>query len=53
MNFGNALLTLNNLIYFCEILACKKIYLSKHYWFVKKQIYDKELNKSFNYRYLG
>jgi hypothetical protein len=44
MNFGNAIFTINNLIYFCEILACKKIYLSKHYWFVKKQIYNKELN---------
>ena len=44
MNFGNAIFTINNLIYFCEILSCKKIYLSKHYWFVKKQIYDKELN---------
>jgi hypothetical protein len=44
MNFGNAILALNNLIYFCEILSCKHIYLSKQYWFVKKKIYDKELN---------
>jgi hypothetical protein len=44
MHFGNAILVLNNLIYFCEILSCKQIYLSKHYWFVKKKIYDKELN---------
>lgn len=44
MNFGNAIFTINNLIYFCEILACKKIYLSKYYWFVKNQIYNKELN---------
>ena len=44
MNFGNAIFIINNLIYFCEILGCKKIYLCKDYWFVKKPIYDKELN---------
>ena len=44
MNLGNAIFVINNLIYFCEILGCKKIYLNKGYWFVKKSIYDKELN---------
>jgi hypothetical protein len=44
LNFGNAIFVINNLIYFCEILGCKKIYLNKDYWFVKKPIYDKELN---------
>jgi len=44
MNFGNAIFIINNLIYFCEILGCKKIYLYKDYWFVKKPIYDKELD---------
>ena len=44
MNLGNAIFVINNLIYFCEILGCKKIYLYKGYWFVKKPIYDKELN---------
>ena len=43
-NFGNAIFIINNLIYFCEILGCKTIYLYKDYWFVKKPIYDKELN---------
>ena len=43
-NFGNILLALNNFIFFCEILGCNKIYVPKHYWFIKKQIYDKELN---------
>jgi hypothetical protein len=43
-NFGNAIFIINNLIYFCEILGCKKIYLWKDYWFVKKPIYDKELD---------
>ena len=44
MNLGNAIFVINNLIYFCEILGCNKIYLYKGYWFVKKPIYDKELN---------
>ena len=44
MNFGNAIFIINNLIYFCEILGCKKIYLYKDYWFIKKPIYDKELD---------
>ena len=41
---GNALFEINNLIYFCEILGCKILYLSNKYWFIKKPIYDKELN---------
>jgi len=44
MNFGNAIFTINNFIYFCEFLGCKNIYLYKDYWFVKKPIYDKETN---------
>jgi hypothetical protein len=44
MNFGNAIFVINNLIYFCEILGCKTIYIYKNYWFIKKPIYDKELN---------
>jgi len=43
-NFGNAIFVINNLIYFCEILGCKNIYLYKDYWFIKKPIYDKEIN---------
>ena len=30
-NFGNALFVINNLIYYCELLGCKKIYLTKEY----------------------
>ena len=44
MNFGNAIFIINNLIYFCEILGCTNIYLLRDYWFIKKPIYDKELN---------
>ena len=32
-NLGNALFVINNLIYYCELLGCKKIYLSKEYCF--------------------
>ena len=39
-NLGNALFTINNLIYFCEILNCKNIYLSKFYFFLKKPVYS-------------
>ena len=44
MNFGNAIFSINNFIYFCEILGCKNIYLYKYYWFVKKPIHYKEMN---------
>ena len=30
--------------YYCELLSCKKIYISKENWFIKKPIYDKELD---------
>ena len=41
-NLGNALFIINNLIYFCEILNCKNIYLSKFYFFIKKPIYSQD-----------
>jgi hypothetical protein len=41
-NLGNALFIINNLIYFCEILNCKNIYLSKFYFFIKKPIYNQD-----------
>ena len=44
MNLGNSISMINNLIYYCEILGCKNLYLSEEYWFIKKPIYDKELN---------
>ena len=37
--FGNLLVILNKLIFFCEILNCKKIILDKNiFWFIKKKI---------------
>ena len=37
--FGNTLLCLNNVIYYCEILGCKNIYLnSSNNWHIKSNI---------------
>ena len=55
--FGNQLILLNKVIFFCEILRCKKIILNKNiYWFLKRKIIDREYNmiieidKESNYR---
>ena len=48
MNFGNNLLTLNNAIFFCEIVGCKRIILNKYplkrRWLIIKPVYNKKLN---------
>ena len=44
MNLGNALFTINNLLYYCEILKCKNVYLSQDYWFIKNKIYNPEFD---------
>lgn len=44
MQFGNAMFVINNLIYYCEILGCKYLYISKDYWFIKKPIFNEKLN---------
>ena len=37
--FGNTLLCLNNIIYYCEILDCKEIFLNSSYnWYIKNKI---------------
>ena len=41
---GNALFTINNFIYYCELLNCKNIYLFQDYWFIKNSIYNPEFN---------
>ena len=41
--FGNKLILLNKLMFYCEILKCKKIILNKNdYWFIKKNIQIKK-----------
>ena len=44
MNLGNALFTINNLLYYCEILNCKNVYLSQDYWFIKNKIHNPEFD---------
>ena len=42
-NFGNQLTVLNKLIFYCEIIRCKKIILQKdNNVYIKNTIYDKE-----------
>ena len=37
--FGNTLATLNNIVFYCEILGCKKILLYHRYkWYIKNKI---------------
>ena len=37
--FGNTIICLNNVIFYCEILGCKNIYLSSFYnWYIKNKI---------------
>ena len=44
-NFGNQLLILNKLLFFCEIIECKKILLEKdNNIFIKNNIYYKKYN---------
>ena len=44
-NFGNQLLVLNKLIFYCEIIGCNKIILEKdNNIYIKNTIYDKEYN---------
>ena len=43
--FGNALCNLNKIIFYCEIVGCKKIILDKKiFWFIKNKIILKENN---------
>ena len=44
-NFGNILICLNKIIFFCEILGCKVISLQKNnFWFLKNVVFLKDLN---------
>lgn len=39
MMFGNQIILINLVIFFCEILGCKKIILDKNWnWFIKNKI---------------
>ena len=44
-NFGNRMQMLNNLIYYCEIMECKNIYLNPiHNWFIKNNVTTDKIN---------
>ena len=58
LRFGNQLILLNKVIFYCEILGCKKIILNKKfYWFIKNKIIHKkykisiEISEKNNYHY--
>ena len=47
---GNALLELNRVVFYCEILKCKRIFVNKCYLkYIKNTIYDKEYNLTIEY----
>lgn len=44
-NFGNRMQMINNLIYYCEIIGCKNIYLNPiHNWFIKNNVTTDKIN---------
>ena len=48
-NFGNILLCLNKLIFFCELIECSEISLqNKAFWFIKNRIILKDYNITIN-----
>ena len=48
-NFGNILICLNKIIFFCEIIGCKEITLpKKDFWFLKNTTFFKEFNITIN-----
>jgi len=47
MHFGNFLISLNNAIFFCEILGCKKLFIQNYQkLYLKNKIIDKKYNLS-------
>ena len=45
VHFGNGLVKLNNLIYYCEVLGYKNIYLNSEFnWFIKEPIITDKIN---------
>ncbi len=45
--FGNTIICLNNVIFYCEILGCKNIFLNSEYnWYIKNKIISDNLTIS-------
>jgi hypothetical protein len=54
LRFGNDLVTLNNAIFFCEILGCKKLILEKfENFYIKHKILDSKYNMTIEPSYLN
>ena len=54
LRFGNFLVTLNNAIFFCEILGCKKILIENYNdLYIKNKIYNKKYNMTIEPIYLN
>ena len=49
MRFGNHLIALNNVIYFCEILKCREILVDDSVKFIKNQFFYIKFNISIRY----
>ena len=47
--FGNTLILLNKLIFFCEIIKCNEIILTNNaFWFIKNSIFLNDYNITIN-----
>ena len=45
--FGNTIICLNNVIFYCEVIGCKNIFLnSEHNWYIKNKIINKNITIS-------
>ena len=43
-NFGNCIITINNIIFYCEIVGCHYIIFKDHHSLIRNPIYIKKLN---------
>jgi hypothetical protein len=49
IEFGNTMISINNILYYCEILGCNNIYLNpKINWYIKNKIVTEIFNISLN-----
>ena len=60
-HFGNLLITISKVIFYCQLLGCKKIIIenNKNTWFIKNKIIDKQhkliilVDKLINVKHIG
>ena len=49
IEFGNTMISINNILYYCEILGCNNIYLNPRInWYIKNEIVTEIFNISLN-----